>query len=57
MTKPEDIEKKVKTLTKILKKYDGVKYSREHDTELENVRKKLVSIGKAAVSGIDRSVK
>jgi len=36
-------------LTKILKKYDGVKYSREHDTELENVRKKLVSIGKAAV--------
>lgn len=49
MTKPEEIKKKIKSLIKNLKKYDGLKYSREHDTELENVRRKFVLIGRAAV--------
>lgn len=44
MTKPEEIELKVKNLIKELKKYDDMDYSRERKNELEIVRKKLVTI-------------
>ena len=47
--KPEEIEKQIKRLVKELTKYDGMEYSREREEELNEVRDKLVSIGKPAV--------
>lgn len=48
--KPEEIERKIKALVKELTKYDGMDYSSGREQELNEVRDKLVSIGKPAVS-------
>ena len=47
--KPEEIEKQIKRWIKELTKYDGMEYSREREEKLNEVRDKLVSIGKPAV--------
>lgn len=47
--KPEEIEKEINRLIRELTKYDGMEYSREREEELNEIRDKLVSIGKPAV--------